>query len=79
MIEETVRVLKSKIGEVDVAIILGSGLGKLAHQVEDPIRISYSEIPGFLRSTAPGHAGELVYGTINKKRVLLMNGRFHMY
>jgi len=79
MIEETVRVLKSKIGEVDVAIILGSGLGKLAHQVEDPISISYSEIPGFLRSTAPGHAGEIVYGTINKKRVLLMNGRFHMY
>ncbi len=79
MIEETVRVLKSKIGDVDVAIVLGSGLGKLANEAEEAVHIPYSEIPGFLRSTAPGHAGELVYGVINGKHVLLMNGRFHMY
>ncbi len=79
MIEETVEVLKSKIGNVDVAIVLGSGLGRLANEVKDAVHIRYSEIPGFLRSTAPGHTGEMVYGLINKKRVLLMNGRFHMY
>ncbi len=79
MIEESVEFLKSKIGKVDVAVILGSGLGKLAYEVEDAVRISYSQIPNFLRSTAPGHAGELVYGRVSGKYVLLMNGRFHMY
>lgn len=77
--KESVEFLKSKIGTVDVAVILGSGLGKLAQEVESPIRIPYSQIPGFLRSTAPGHAGELVYGKIEGKYALLMNGRFHMY
>lgn len=79
MIEESVRFLKTKIEKIDVAIILGSGLGKLTDDVEHPVNIPYSEIPGFLRSTAPGHAGKLVYGTISGKHVLLMSGRFHMY
>ncbi len=79
MIEESVDFLKSKIGKVDVAVILGSGLGKLAYEVEEAVRIPYSQIPNFLRSTAPGHAGELVYGKVSGKYVLLMNGRFHMY
>lgn len=79
MIEESLNFLRTKIREVDVAVILGSGLGKLANEVEDAVNIPYSEIPGFLRSTAPGHAGKLVYGTINGKHALLMSGRFHMY
>ncbi|BBJ27734.1 purine-nucleoside phosphorylase [Athalassotoga saccharophila] len=79
MIEESVEFLKSRIGKVDVAVILGSGLGKLAYEVEEAVRIPYSQIPNFLRSTAPGHAGELVYGRVSGKYVLLMNGRFHMY
>jgi|UniRef100_A0A7V3RF04 purine-nucleoside phosphorylase len=80
MKEQTLKILNEKMGKVpDVAIVLGSGLGKLAYEVEDATHIPYSEIPGFLRSTAPGHAGELVYGKINGKYVLLMNGRFHLY
>jgi purine-nucleoside phosphorylase len=70
----------SKIKDVpDVAIILGSGLSKLAEEVDNPISIPYKEIPGFLRSTAPGHAGELIYGFVDDKKVLLMSGRFHTY
>ncbi len=80
MIEETVKTLKERIKIVpDVAIVLGSGLGKLAGEIGKTEHIPYSEIPGFLRSTAPGHAGELVYGSVGAKYVLLMNGRFHMY
>jgi purine-nucleoside phosphorylase len=62
-----------------VAIILGSGLGALGDQVEDAVRIPYAEIPGWKRSTAPGHAGELVVGTIARKPVAVMKGRLHYY
>ena len=62
-----------------IAIILGSGLGDLAKDVADATRIPYPEIPGFERSTAPGHAGELVVGRLEGKDVAVMNGRFHYY
>jgi len=62
-----------------IAVILGSGLGGLAQDVQDATRISYAEIPGCRRSTAPGHAGELVVGTLSGKDVAVMNGRMHYY
>ena len=62
-----------------IAVILGSGLGDLAKDVGDGTRISYADIPGFRRSTAPGHAGELVVGTLSGKDVAVMNGRMHYY
>ncbi len=62
-----------------IAVILGSGLGGLATEVQDATRIPYPEIPGFKRSTAPGHAGELVVGTLSGKDVAVMNGRMHYY
>src|SRR5438093_9853784 len=62
-----------------IAVILGSGLGGLAKDVADATRISYADIPGFRRSTAPGHAGELVVGTLSGKDVAVMNGRMHYY
>lgn len=61
------------------AIILGSGLGALADDVENATRIPYSEIPGWKRSTAPGHAGELIVGTLSGKPVAVMKGRLHFY
>lgn len=61
------------------AIILGSGLGALADDVEQPTRIPYGDIPGWKRSTAPGHAGELVVGTLSGKPVAVMRGRLHYY
>ncbi len=62
-----------------IAMILGSGLGFLADEVEDPIVIEYSKIPGFLVSTVPGHEGKLVMGVLFGKDVVIMKGRFHAY
>ena len=62
-----------------IGIILGSGLGKLADSIKDPIIIPYAEIPHFSRSTAIGHKGNLIFGTIAGKPVCAMQGRFHYY
>lgn len=63
----------------EYGLILGSGLGDLAEEVENPSVIPYSEIPGFPTSTAPGHAGNLVLGKLAGKPVVMMQGRFHTY
>ena len=62
-----------------IAIILGSGLGSLADQIEDPIVVPYVEIPHFVRSTATGHKGNFICGRLGGKEVLAMQGRFHYY
>ncbi|HYP21363.1 MAG TPA: purine-nucleoside phosphorylase, partial [Chloroflexia bacterium] len=63
----------------DVAIILGSGLGALADQVDAVASIPYGEIPGFVQSSVQGHAGRLVLGTLEGTRVAVMQGRVHYY
>src|SRR5204862_3934858 len=63
----------------EVAIVLGSGLGRLADEVADATRIRYADIPGWERSTAPGHSGELVVGRLAGKAVAVMKGRLHYY
>lgn len=62
-----------------IAIILGSGLGKLGDEIENKKIIPYKEIPGFLQSTAIGHKGNLIIGELGGKTVLAMQGRFHFY
>lgn len=62
-----------------IAIVLGSGLGALADEVGDADRIGYDRIPGWRRSTAPGHAGQLVVGTLEGRTVAVMKGRLHYY
>ncbi|MBQ6860146.1 MAG: purine-nucleoside phosphorylase [Clostridia bacterium] len=63
-----------------IAVILGSGLGKLAQEVSsDRVEISYSEIPNFPQSTVQGHAGKIIVGKIYGKDVIVMQGRFHYY
>ena len=62
-----------------IAIILGSGLGSLSDQIEDPIVVPYVEIPHFVRSTAIGHKGNFICGRLGGKEVLAMQGRFHYY
>lgn len=66
-------------GPADVAVVLGSGLGGYEEALIGPREISFDEIPGFPKSTVPGHAGKLIVGTIRDKRVLIMSGRFHHY
>lgn len=62
-----------------IAIILGSGLGVLADEIENSVRIPYSEIPDFPSSTVSGHAGELIIGEVSGVEILAMNGRVHYY
>lgn len=62
-----------------VAVVLGSGLGEFADELKDAIRIRYQEIPHFARSTAVGHAGQLVLGNIGAWPVVIMQGRVHLY
>jgi purine-nucleoside phosphorylase len=63
----------------DIAIVLGSGLGDFADSLADAVRIPYSDIPHFSRSTAIGHAGRLVIGKVGDSVVIAMQGRFHPY
>jgi purine-nucleoside phosphorylase len=63
----------------EVGIILGSGLGDLAELIENKIVIPYSEISGFPQSTAIGHKGNFIFGTLGEKNVMAMQGRFHYY
>lgn len=60
-------------------IILGSGLGKLADEIENPIAIPYRDIPGFPVSTAIGHKGNFIVGELSGKTVIAMQGRVHYY
>lgn len=80
MIAEAADYIRSRTGPAPrMALVLGSGLGGLADEVEDPVIIPYGDIPHFPASTAPGHAGRLVYGGLGGKQVLVMQGRFHYY
>ena len=65
--------------EVRTAIVLGSGLGGFAERVENAVRVPFDEIPGFVKSTVEGHAGQLVFGEIDGKAVVVQQGRFHYY
>jgi purine-nucleoside phosphorylase len=62
-----------------VGIVLGSGLGGLADELGHAVSVPYGVIPGWERSTAPGHSGELVLGTLGGKKVAVMKGRLHYY
>ncbi|MEQ6376258.1 purine-nucleoside phosphorylase [Bacillaceae bacterium S4-13-56] len=62
-----------------IGLILGSGLGVLADEIDDAVTISYDEIPNFPKSTVEGHKGQLVVGILEGKTVMAMQGRFHFY
>jgi purine-nucleoside phosphorylase len=73
--------IRSRIGEDApvIGIVLGSGLGGLASDIEDAVRVPFAEIPGFPTATVIGHAGALVSGRLGGKPVVALAGRFHMY
>ena len=80
IIEETVSYIDSKIDEKPfVGIILGSGLGELANEIDISFKIQYHEIPNFPVSTVKGHEGHLIFGKLNGVEVVAMQGRFHFY
>ncbi|MAY84961.1 MAG: purine-nucleoside phosphorylase [Flavobacteriales bacterium] len=72
--------LKSKgLDSATIGIVLGTGLGKLAEQIDAEKKVSYSDIPHFPVSTVESHSGQLIYGNLEGKKVLAMQGRFHYY
>ncbi|WP_432401465.1 purine-nucleoside phosphorylase [Wukongibacter sp. M2B1] len=79
-IKESAEYILSKLSlEPEIGLILGSGLGAIGDQIEDPQYFPYNEIPNFPVSTVEGHAGKLVVGILEGKRVVAMQGRFHYY
>jgi purine-nucleoside phosphorylase len=80
-IQDSADYVRSCVGPepIEIGMILGSGLGELANQVEDAVIVPYHDIPHFPVSTVPGHAGRLVVGHLSGRRVLVMQGRFHFY
>lgn len=78
--EKTAEYVKSRAPFApELGLILGTGLGPLAKQIENPVEIDYKDIPNFLVSTAPDHAGKLIFGTLEGKKLVCMSGRFHSY
>jgi purine-nucleoside phosphorylase len=78
--EHAARVIRSRRAEEPrAALVLGSGLGAFADDLEDALAIPYEEIPGFARSTVEGHTGRLVLGRVGGVETAVMQGRFHFY
>ncbi len=79
-IDESVEYLKSRgFGEPEVGIILGTGLGKLLDDVQIEVETSYNHIPYFPTATVEFHKGKLLFGTLEGRKVVVMQGRFHLY
>ncbi len=63
----------------EIGIVLGSGLGGLADDLEDPVAVPFAELPGWPAATAPGHVGRLLLGHLAGRPVVMLQGRFHLY
>jgi purine-nucleoside phosphorylase len=79
-IQKTTNFLKEKGFEnPEIGIILGTGLGQLLDEIEIAIEVSYNHIPHFPTATVEFHKGKLIFGELEGKKVMVMQGRFHMY
>jgi purine-nucleoside phosphorylase len=76
-LEAAVRARSSLVPAI--GIVLGSGLGGLADDLEDAVAIPFAELPGWPAATAPGHAGRLLLGRLGGTPVVMLQGRFHLY
>jgi len=80
LIQETTDYLISKrFKNPEIGIILGTGLGKLTNEIDIECEVSYNHIPNFPTATVEFHKGKLIYGTLSGKKVIVMQGRFHVY
>lgn len=79
-LQESTNYLKEKgFDDPEIGIVLGTGLGKLVDAIENPITAHYNHIPFFPLATVEFHSGKLMYGTIEGKKTVVMQGRFHLY
>ena len=79
-IQETAAFLKARMHtKPETAIILGTGLGSLVHEITETYEINYTDIPNFPLSTVEGHSGKLIFGKLGNKDIMAMQGRFHYY
>ncbi|MEL7270866.1 MAG: purine-nucleoside phosphorylase [Bacteroidota bacterium] len=79
-VDESVEYLhKRGFDNPEIGIVLGTGLGKLTEEIENPVEAHYNHIPYFPLATVEFHSGKLIYGTISGKKVVVMQGRFHLY
>lgn len=79
-INEATDYIKSQYhGKIDLAIILGSGLGHLVDEIRNPVELDYRDIPHFPLTNLKGHVGKLIIGSLGGKTILAMKGRFHYY
>jgi len=79
-IDDSVRHIKARVNNIPgIGIILGTGLGALADKVQNRYDIPYEDIPHFVKSTLKDHAGNLIFGSIGDKNVVIMQGRLHYY
>ena len=78
---ESAEFIKEKLAgfSPEILLVLGSGLGFIGDEIEDPIFVDYKDIPNFKVSTAPGHKGRFVFGNLQGKKVAVMQGRMHTY
>ncbi|MCL2080962.1 MAG: purine-nucleoside phosphorylase [Oscillospiraceae bacterium] len=81
MYKEAADAIAAKIGgfKPEIALVLGSGLGFLGDECENAAAVPYGDVPHMKSSTAPGHKGQFVFGTLSGKRVAVMQGRVHTY
>ncbi len=79
-LDESTAYLRGKgFDAPEIGIVLGTGLGKLVDEIENTIEAHYNHIPFFPLATVEFHAGKLIYGTLEGKKVVVMQGRFHLY
>ncbi len=79
-VRQTVKYLKDKgIDSPEIGIVLGTGLGKLADEIDIKVAADYTDIPNFPVATVEYHSGKLIYGVLKGKNVIAMQGRFHYY
>ena len=79
--QQSAAALADRLGDFrpEVLLILGSGLGSLGDQVEQPLVVPYAQVPHMKRSTAPDHKGQFVFGRLSGRNVAVMQGRLHTY
>ena len=79
-LDESSEYLQNKgFDNPEIGIVLGTGLGQLVNEIQNPIEAHYNHIPFFPLATVEFHTGKLIYGTIENKKVVVMQGRFHLY